>query len=342
MSRLRCFALTLILLPGMAQAESVALADLGKLDLQFAPVEQLDSYQGQLLAARVTYRPGEAVSLVTPHRVQQMTYLVGDGDLVTAGQAIAKMSGPEIHHFLVEFQVTQRQLDVMQKRYDSNRKLYQNRAIDEARWIEISEAYYALQLKFEHMRHFHELLEPSDSDTDEDSIVLHAPTDGILQYRQDTPGIDRGEELALLVPASALRFKVSVPVTHRSDLQSLSAGGCELGVDSVSAIAQDFFVYAWSEPLSQQCRFLPGERLMVTPGYTFQGYRVPRQSVFQWQGEPTVLIRQQDRLTTVAVEIISGKGDFYAVGCGTDIAGGQLLSSSVSAVQGVLMGLGGE
>ena len=340
MNRRPLLTLMLVLLPGAALAESIALKDLGMLSLEFTQVQQIESYRGQPLAARVTYRPGEAVSLVTPHRIQQITYLAETGETVSAGQAIAIMSGPEIHHFLTEFEVIQQRLAATKRRYDSNQKLYQNRAIDEARWIEITDAYYALQLEYEHMRHFRNLLSPAPDD--EDRITLNSPASGILQYRQDSPGIVSGGELALLLPPDTLRLKVSVPIKRRNGLNSLISENCQSRIDSVSGIASDFFVQAWSEPLAEQCQLLPGERLLVTPEYALQGYRVPRQSVFQWQDESTVLLRRELELVTVPVKLLSGDGTTYSVACSTDITGGEVLSSSVSAVQGVLMGLGGE
>ena len=340
MNRRVPLTLLLFLLPCAALADSIPLANLGMLSLEFTDVEKIESYRGQPLAARVAYRPGEAVSLVTPHRVQQITYLVETGETVAAGQAIAIMSGPEIHHFLTEFEVTQQRLAATKKRYDSNQKLYQKRAIDEARWIEIADAYYALQLEYEHMRHFRDLL--STVPGDEDRITLISPASGILQYRQDSPGIGSGEELALLLPQETLRFKVSVPIARRFGLRSLISESCYSKIESVSGIASDFFVHAWSEPLAEQCQLLPGERLLVTPEYAFQGYRVPRESVFQWQDEPTVLLRREGKLVTVPVKLLSGDEATYSVTCPTEISGGEVLSSSVSAVQGVLMGLGGE
>lgn len=332
----------LLLSPLYVRADSVALAELGLLRLEFNEVKALDRYQGQALSARVGFRPGEAVSLVTPYRVQQIRYLVGPGENVAAGQTIAVMSGPEIHHFLTEFEVTAQRLAATQKRYESNRKLYQRQAIDEARWIEISEAYFSLQLEYEHMRHFRELLGKTDKEGDEDRITLHSPARGIIKYRQDSPGIDSGEELALLLPEGSLRLQVSVPLTRRSGLESLATGSCELAVDSVSSVASDFFVEAWSEPVNDSCHLLPGQRLMVKPAYRTRGYLLPRKAVFQWRGQPTVLLRKEEALHTVDVELLSSDGANYAVNCPTEIGGGQVLISSVSAVQGILMGLGGE
>jgi hypothetical protein len=336
----RLLFLGILLLPQWLMAGTVEIANLGSLQLHYSAVESIDRYPGHPLAAEVSFRQGEGISLVTPHRVQQITYLVSPGARVAAGQPVAVLNGPEIHHFKTEFEVTGQRLATAKKRYESNLKLYQNKAIDEGRWIEIGEAYYAVQLEYEHMRHFRELLIVDDETAD--SMTLIAPAEGILSYHQDTPGIASGEELALLIPEQALRLRVSVPLSGRSELVALASNECTLGIDSVSGIADGFFVEGWSAPLNDNCSYLPGQRLMVTPSYQFTGYRIPRSAVFQWQGASTVLLRNGSQLNTVAVELLSSDSGYYSVAGPEDLAGGEVLATSVSAVQGVLMGLGGE
>ena len=90
-------AAALLLLSLQAAADTVSLDKLGLLRLEFAPVEAIDGYRGQPLAARVAFRPGEAVSMVAPHRVQQIRYLVPPGSAVTAGQPIASTKQPFCH-----------------------------------------------------------------------------------------------------------------------------------------------------------------------------------------------------------------------------------------------------
>jgi membrane fusion protein, heavy metal efflux system len=340
MKRHLLLLLTLLVASAATQAENIDLAALGDLELKYSAVVSADSYTGPKLAAGVSFRQGEGVSLVTPYRVQQITYQVAPGETVVQGQEIAVLRGPEIHHFITEFRVTEERLKVAQKRYDSNQQLYRKRAIDEGRWIEISDAFHALQLQYEHLRHFRELLRERQGDPD--SVTLVSPGAGILQYHQDTPGIASGEELALLIPRAALRLRVAVPVRQRSGLAALEYDNCSLPVDSISGIARDFFVTAWSAALDERCPLLPGERLLVTPRYQFTGFRVPRESIFQWQGKPTVLVRRGQALQTVAVELVSSDAQSYTVTCAADIAGTRVLSTSVSAAQGVLLGLGGE
>ena len=205
--------------------------------------------------------------------------------------------------------------------------------------MEISEAYYALQLEYEHMHHFRMLLEPGK---EKDGLWLKSPAVGLLEYRQSQPGVEAGQPLAQLIPPQALRLRVAAPLEQRATLVALGFGECQLPAESVGAMANGYFVEAWSAPLTDACKRLPGERLMVTPLLSAAGYRVPRDAVMHWQGETALLVRNGERLEPVTVALLATAGTDYIVSCGADLAGRSVLSSSVSAVQGVLMGLGGE
>jgi hypothetical protein len=135
---------------------------------------------------------------------------------------------------------------------------------------------------------------------------------------------------------------VAVALNRRQDLEALSYGDCQLSVAELSGIAQDYFVAAWSSPLTGNCARLPGERLMVTPHYRASGYRVPQTAVMQWQGASAVLVKRSAGLEPVAVEILANIGQDYFVSCSEDLATEPVLNGSVSAVQGLLSGLGGE
>ena len=323
-----------------APAQTLDIADLGRLELRYRQVAASDEYPGRPLAARAWYRAGDALSLVTPVRVQQISYLPVPGDAVREGEVIARLDGPEIHHFITEFKVLEQRLAVAEQRFNNNRSLYQRQAIDEGRWIEISEAYYALQLEHEHMRHFRELL--SEAAAGDNSLLLRAPHSGLLQYRQDAPGLERGQEVAVIIPPKSLRLRVSIPLAQRQALSSLAFADCKLPVASVSGIADDYFVSAWSAPLAGTCALLPGERLMVTPWFAARAYRTPASAVMQWNGGPAVLVKHGDTLEVVPVQILSAAQTDYYVRCDADLADRSVLSSSVSAVQGILIGLGGE
>lgn len=323
-----------------AFAQSVSTGKLGSLDLAYHRTSAGSGFAGPALAAEVTFRPGEALSLVTPSRVQQINYLVAPGETVAEGQAIAVLAGPEIHHFLTEFEVTQQRYESARRRFERNRGLYHKQTIDEARWMEISDKYYALQLEYEHLRHFHALLRNDDSD--QERISLLAPAAGRVQYTQAHPGIPGDAELALILPPDSIRLRVAVPIGNRLGLARLQYGACELPVVSISSIADGFFLRAWSAPLDEHCDLLPGEQLMVTPFYEIDGYEVPRGALLHWEGQPAVLLHTDDHLQVVPVELLSSTPSGYYVNSDSDLAGREILVTSVSAVQGILMGLGNE
>lgn len=328
------------LISWQSAAESVDIATLGELELKYATVAGAGTYAGQHLAALVSYRGGDAVSVVTVPRVQQIRYRLAPGARLTRGQRVAQLSGPEVHHFLTEYEVIGRRLTVAEGRFQANRELYQRKAIDEGRWIDISDGYYALKLQHEHLRHFYELL---DVDSDHgNAVFLKAPVDGVLDYTHRTGGISSGSELVKIIPEDSLRLTVAVPLSRRGELVSLSEGSCELAIEEISGIAEAFRVTAWSEALTGICEYLPGQRLMVTPWYRGDGYRVPARSVMQWQGAPALLVRAGEQLVPQTVAVLGSTSEEYFVACSEELEGNEVLVTSVSAVQGMLMGLGGE
>jgi len=329
---------SLVAVPALAQ--TIATADLGALQLDYVRVSASGGYTGSPLAARVSFRPGDALSLVSPHRIQRIHYLVNPGDTVAAGQPIAELSGPEIHHFITEYKVVGERYAVAKKRFESNRALYQRKAIDESRWIEISDAYYMLQLEYEHLDHFRERL--IEDAPDPDRILFTTPAAGRLLYALDMPGIAEGGEIAVIVPEEALRLQVAVPTERGAGLAQLRGGQCELAVDGISAVAEGFYRRAWSAPLTADCQWLPGQQVMVTPWYQRAGYVIPRGALLHWQGDPAVLIRSDEQLQLVPVEVLSTTAEGYVVSCSAPLADREVLASSVSAVQGIMLGLGGD
>ncbi len=341
MNYLNTTFLTALLFAQAASAQVIDAADLGHLALEYQPATEVDSYAGQSLAAQVSFRQGEAYSVVTPYRVQRLNYLLQPGAEVAAGQPIAVLQGPEIHHFLSEFDIKKQLLRDAEKRFNSNRALYDKKAIKASQWLQISEDYYGLKLDFEHMRHFHELL-IEEQGQDEDSVTITAPVKGIIQYSQNAPGIAADDEIAVIVPPSAIRLRVAIPMNQRTQLAGFKAETCELEVAIVSGIINNFFLEAWSEPVQKQCGFLPGQQIMVRPYFELPAYSVSRSSVFQWQGQSHLFLLDGDKLVATPVVIAGSEGTDYVVTTDQSLQGHEILVTSVSAAQGVLLGLGGE
>jgi len=71
-------------------------------------------------------------------------------------------------------------------------------------------------------------------------------------------------------------------------------------------------------------------------------FKVPKSSVFNIDRAAYILIKQGSNLQAVAVELMDSNDKVYFVDSTSDLHNKQVLSTSVAAVQGILMGLGGE
>ncbi len=332
--------LVLLLQLASAGAQQIDVSDLGKLDLRYQQGRLVDEYPGSPLPATVTFKPGEAFSLDAPTRVQQVHYLIENGQLAMQGAPLAVLSGPEVHHFLLAFETSQRQLAVLKRRFDSNRELYERKAIQESQWIEVSERYYAAKLEHEHSRHFHQLV--LSTDDAHESITIAAPADGIIEFGAGRKGVVMGEPIALIIPERSLRLRVEVSVEQHSQLVALRWSQCRVAIDGLARISTGFFATAWSEAPSPDCRLLPGQQLLVEPVLAGPVLAIKRSAVMQWQGQTAVILRSNGKLTPRPVELLYSAGEDYLIRADESLRGRDILVTSVSAIQGILLGLGGE
>jgi hypothetical protein len=324
----------------VSQAREVSISALGDLEQRYERARPVDSYAGRELPAQVGFLAGEAFTLVAPRRIQQLEYLLENGAQVEKGAPLVVLRGPEVHHLLAEFEASKRLLEALERRFESNRLLYQRKAIKESQWIDVSKQYYEAELEYEHGRHFQELiLQVDDKD---DSVTIAAPASGLVSFPATREGVDQGETLALIIPERAVRLEVAIPIAQRSTLLAFRIRDCQLAAERIGRVSQGFFVTAWSEPLPSICPQVLGQQLQVTPVLRGPAFAIARSAVFQWQGRSALLVRQQDTLTVTTVELLQGDGDDYILSADASLAGSEILVSSVSAVQGFLLGLGDE
>ncbi|MEJ2531586.1 MAG: hypothetical protein P8Y92_07285 [Halioglobus sp.] len=333
-------ALLLLFVATACRAETVAIDSLRALALEYQTIRPVDLYPGQPVSAQVAAPGGEAFAVVAPARVQQISYVVPAGTVVAQGEAFALLRGPEIHHFLTEYEATAQLLEDASRRYENHRELYEKKAIDESRWVEVSERYQTLRLEYEHMRHFHDLV--IEERKQDDAILLGAPIAGITDYAYSAGGLRSGDTIASFIPRDAIRLVASIPHRQSADLAFLEAAGCRLAVSRVSGITTGFFVEAWSEPVTDKCALIPGQRLAATPLYRTSAFRLPRTAVLQREAGSHVFLREGDVLRAVPVELLAADEADYIVTSTTPLGGREALVTSVSAVQGVLLGLGDE
>jgi hypothetical protein len=324
----------------LAQAESIALKTLGNLELSYVQPQKVASYEGSALPALVDRLPGNDYWVSTPENIQQVTFLVGQGQIVTKGQAIVRLTGPEVFHFLAQVDAANSLYLLAKKRYERNKPLLKNGSISTEKWREISQDYFSSHLEYEHMQHFMEMVLSTDEITE--SLVVSSPVAGIVKLNQLNTPYMADSQLFSLVPAESIRVKVNVPMSQSTSLSAINIDQCNIAIESISAIADGAFVSAWSMPVPQECNLLLGQQATVIPEYQKTVYLLPKNSVFSWQQESQVFTQTAETLTAINIDILGSTPRQYIVASDQDLSKTQVLSQSVAAVKGILLGLGGE
>jgi hypothetical protein len=337
----RTLFLIALLLPATGRADEVPLDALGDLDLAYATLDVSERIPGPPLRAVVRAGPGEAFRVMLPAAVQRASFRVSPGQPVSAGDPVVLLEGAEIHHWLLEYEALEQRFATARRRYESNLPLYRDKALPAERWADIEERFLTLSLEREHMQHFLEWVLPGSA-ADGDALLLGAPMDGIVVFDSRAPSLDAGSTVFEVLPDASLRLQVEVPAGQPGELAALAADDCEVAVERLDAALRDFYAAAWSEPLSGPCRYAPGTVLSVRPFYARQAVIVPRGAVFQLRREPHLWLRQGDRLRAHPLTLLADTAQGYAVTPDQALAGAEVLVRSVSAVQGILLGLGGE
>ncbi|MBC3766507.1 hypothetical protein [Neptunicella marina] len=337
------FTITLLLLTGfssLACAESLSIADLGQLELAYTQARNVDGFNGTTLRATVSVQPGQDFRLLSPIRVQQLHYLIADGTFVSQNQAILSLSGSEVHHFKERYDAGKSILAVASRRYQSNLKLYRQQAISESQWQETNRQYQEARLSLGHLQHFMELVVKTSEDGE--TLTIGAPIAGVFHYADLSDSSMEEPLLATILPPTSLRLGVKVPLSLVQDLQQLRTDHCVVEMTDKGRYADNFFVQAWSVPLGNNCQLLAGQRVAAIPHYAIQGYQVPKQAVFRLHQQQWILVRQAEQLHTIAVRVLASEPESYIVSSDTPLSGMDILTSSVGALQGMLLGMGGE
>jgi hypothetical protein len=330
---------------GQAPA-SVALQDLGDLALDYAVVTPVDEVPGPSVQGLPTWRDGDLYRLELPRDARRARYHVANGDAVAAGEPFVTLYGPEIHHLQLEFATVTTRFEAARERYRRSRESYRQQAIPEEQWVLIQDRFLELELEYEHMEHFQMLVRDAEGEGDlaEEAITLVAPLSGLIHYRQADARLVAGTEIAGFVPRDAIRLRARVPRADAQRLAGFDLGACRVGLQALEGMSEGFLLTAWSDALPDTCDIPPGTALSATPLYRQDSaYRVPRSAVFTWQETVHVFVRADDALEAVPVTLLMPvDDDSYAITATLALAGREVLSRSVSAVQGLLLDLGGE
>ncbi|MBB1440315.1 membrane fusion-like protein [Shewanella sp. SG41-4] len=324
----------------LAQAESIDIKSLGNIQLSYAQPQKVASYEGSALPAQISMLPGSEYWVSTPENIQQVSFLVTQGQMVSKGQAIVRLTGPEVFHYLAQVEAASNLYQLANTRYERNKSLFKNGSISADKWREISQDYFDSYLEYEHMHHFMEIVLSTDAATD--SFVVGTPMSGIVKFNLPNGPYMAGSQIFSLVPSDSVRVKVNVPMSQSLSLSAVNINQCHIAIDSISAIADGAFVTAWSLPVPKECNLLLGQQLTVIPEYQKSVYMLPKNSVFSWEQDSQILTKTGETLTSLTIDILGSTPEQYIVASDQDLSKIEVLTESVAAVKGILLGLGGE
>ena len=331
------------------EPERVPIDSLGDLELVFQKALPADTIAGTPLRASVRYRAGDAFSVPLHMAAQRIEFLVNPGEPVEIGEPVLRLSGPEVRHWLLETSAIQTRFQSASERYERNKPLWESGALSAAKWLGIQSTYFELKVENEHRKHVleHALDVALDKEHDgglhgSSKLTLSAPLSGTVNFdvRESTRQV--GEIIFEVLPPGVVRLKVEIPWRKAATIQRLSLDECNLELEHVSRSADGFFITAWSEPLTPDCDLPFGTILSVVPHYGERALSVPKEAVFSWKQSPHVFVRENDWLEPRPVSLLGEDDRRYSIKPSPNLQGGLILTRSVSAAQGVLLGLGGE
>lgn len=323
-----------------AQTQPIALESLGRLHLEYETPKITSMVPTPAVNGEVSNLPGSGYQLILPFRALQQRNLAAPQSAVDAEKPLIKLTGSEVHHFYERLSAQKEIYAQAQARYQQNLPLFKNKSINQQSWQAIADHYFATKLELGHLEHAEELLKPGAHD---DEALLISPVAGIF--------IPRSEQLdgeayiyAEVIETEEMRLKVQLPSSLANKITALKAGRCVLSVEYRERISNGLVTRLWSSPISEtgNCELSFALNMMITPVIEEAALSVPATSVFFFEGKNYALLKTGNQLTPVEVDIIGRYHSDLLIGDHSDLRNGQVLTTSVSAVQGILLGLGGE
>jgi hypothetical protein len=307
------------------------------LNIELGTVKSVETYAGSMLSASVSAISGQAYTISSPMNAQRVTFLKRRGARVEKGEPIVALIGPEVEHYYDEYQLKTDLFAQTAQLYQNNRSLYEKKAIGEQQWLNISEQYITRKLALGEYQHFFEYVEHYSQD--DQSLTLTSPMSGVLNYDVFN-SLNTAQDIVRIIPDQAIRIKVNLPAGQAHTPSSLKLPNCTLNVDAVEGLSQSFFKTLWSEPLKQACALRYGDIVVVVPQYKISAFLVPKTAVFSFHGKHYVMRQRSEDFAAVEVNIVASEQNNLVVTSTESIHDASIATSSVSALQGILMGLG--
>lgn len=339
-----------ILLVAPLHAESqtslkVSVQQLGALQQQTQTVTAITHFSGSQLLGTVSELPGQAYVLKAPMNIQQAVYVRPPGTVIKAGEDFVKLIGPEVHRYYAQYKIYQQLHTQSQTLYVNNQRLFKNKSINESDWLAITEQYYKIKLAYDEYEHFFAYV--THVDEEQDSLTIGAPIAGLVIY-DSLAELNIDEIIGRFVPENAVRVHINVPVANQLSaaaenalqIKTIQLPHCMLEISQRDQRIEQFYQSIWSAPITKNCNLKLGEQVSLIPQYYTQAYKISQDSVFSWEGQSYIWIKEADSYTAVKVDLLASEQQMYIVTAQQSLANKLILTTSVSAVQGVLLGLG--
>jgi hypothetical protein len=319
-------------------SNSVPVDSLGKLSLNYAQIETISTVQKATSTGMVKALPSSPLRIMSPMSPQKVDYLVAHGERVNKQQRIAILSGSEVHHFRDNLAAKTALLQLSKSRFDKNRKLASDNAISQDKWLTIAQQYYDAQLAWGHLDHFAEMFEPHE---DDDMGYLLAPAEGVFMLPEQAP-TDTETQLGAVVSPNDVRLTTLVNSADSDMVKAINTDTCNVDVEKVEKIHHRFFVRAWSATLPKDCDLELGTQLNAKIRLSVSAFTVSADSVFYLHGQASIFVRRDNALEALPIRLIGNADNENAVFTAVGLTkSDEVLTSSISAVQGILLGLGG-
>jgi hypothetical protein len=325
---------------------NIALEQLGAYQLNFENVTMVDHVSGQNLLARSQAKTGENFAMYLPFTVQHTQFLSANGAKVVKDQPIAILTGSDVHHFLEEYHAAKILFNNASQQYQTSLGLYKKKALSQSRWTEISNSYFTAKLHFGHLTHLKKLLSIShESKGTEEVVSIISPIAGILRYSTNRDVKEEGKLLFDIIPHNAMRLKISAPLKNIKKLRKVKVlnQNCTIDIDiasTQSSLMNNFNTIIWSDPIKSNCNISLGENLVVSPVYQQTAFSIDKNAIFEINNRSHIAIKNDQQLELVPIEILASNGKNYLFTSQENLAEKPALTSSVSAVQGILLELG--
>lgn len=321
---------------GQSQAQMVDLNNLGKLELKFGEIQLQQGLELLPVPAEVAFSPGQNYVLTVPVKVEFFKPLSINGMKVSAGEPIAKLGGVSIQHYVQQQNMIEAQLALLTKPLATQKALLKKQAISLDTYLDLQNQYQALQNQYQTLQVFNQWLNAMDAEPYQYELI--APIAGRIVYHSRDGHIQNIQ----FIPPENIRLSARLPTDLADESISLITPFCQLQIQQIEQLTDDFFLKAWSEPVKDACKLYPGQTLSVRPHIDQKVLSLPQSAVFTWSQQRAVWLKKGQSLQLQPIQIILSDDDRYLVSYEASMLNQSVLIQSVSAVQGLLLGLGDE